>query len=479
LAGGINVCNGRDCIYFGVNMSDWTGKRVLIMGAARQGQALTRFLCARGAFVVLNDYQVEEKLSSAKAALQDLNIQWVTGGHPLSILDGIDLVCLSGGVPLSNPIAVEANLRGIGISNDTQIFMEEVPCKVIGITGSAGKTTTTTLIGRIAKEGISAPNKVWVGGNIGNPLISNVDQMNKNDLVIMEISSFQLEQMTISPNIAVILNITPNHLDRHGTMEAYTEAKSRILAFQKNEDYAILNRDDDGSRNLANLCKGHIITFGLKGGDDLVPSTFVQAHQVCYSAAGLIIPLLDVSDIQLRGEHNLMNVLAACAISCAAGFSAEAIQKGLADFSGVPHRLQFVREHNGTRWYNDSIATAPERTMAALRSFSEPIILLAGGRDKDLPWEDFATLAHERVSHLILFGEAANKIYGAISAYHQQSSIITIDKCSTMEEGLEKAMEYAKPGFVVLLSPGGTSFDQFKDFEQRGEAFIQWVQLLS
>ena len=449
------------------------------MGAARQGQALTRFLCSRGAFVILNDYQIEEKLSSAKAALQDLDIQWVTGGHPLSVLDGIDLVCLSGGVPLTNPIAVEANLRGIGISNDTQIFMEEVPCKVIGITGSAGKTTTTTLVGRIAKEGMNAPNKVWVGGNIGNPLIANVDQMTNNDIVVMEISSFQLEQMTISPDIAVVLNITPNHLDRHGTMEAYTEAKSRILTFQKKSDYAILNRDDEGSRKLTRLCKGNVITFGLKQGDVITPSTFVQAHQVCYSAAGLITPLLDIADIQLRGEHNLMNVLAACAISCAAGFSAEAIQKGLADFSGVPHRLQFVREHNGARWYNDSIATAPERTMAALRSFSEPIILLAGGRDKDLPWEEFASLAHKRVTHLVLFGEAANKIYDAVSAIHSHSSISTIDKCSTMQDALIKAKSYAKPGYVVLLSPGGTSFDEFIDFEQRGEAFIQWVQLLS
>ncbi len=449
------------------------------MGAARQGQALTRFLCSRGAFVILNDYQIEEKLSSAKAALQDLDIQWVTGGHPVSLLDGIDLVCLSGGVPLTNPIAVEANLRGIGISNDTQIFMEEVPCKVIGITGSAGKTTTTTLVGRIAKEGINAPNKVWIGGNIGNPLISNVDQMTKDDIVVMEISSFQLEQMTISPNIAVVLNITPNHLDRHGSMQAYTEAKSRILTFQKQGDYAILSRDDEGSRNLAGLCRGNVITFGIEQGDVKAPSTFVQAHQVCYSAAGLITPLLDVADIQLRGQHNLLNVLAACAISCAAGFSSEAIQKGLADFSGVPHRLQFVREHNGARWYNDSIATAPERTMAALRSFTEPIILLAGGRDKDLPWEDFAELAHKRVTHLVLFGEAANKIYDAVTVAHSQSSINTIDKCSTMQDALIKANSYAKPGFVVLLSPGGTSFDEFIDFEQRGEAFIQWVQLLS
>ena len=231
----------------------------------------------------------------------------------------------------------------------------------------------------------------------------------------MEVSSFQLEQMTISPHIAAVLNITPNHLDRHGTMEAYTAAKARILAFQNKSDYAILNREDQGSIGLAGSCKGSI-TFGLKQG--------IYTCHVHSRTPGLLFcrGKNDSPDgrsrCSLRGEHNLMNVLAACAIACAAGFSADAIQKGLSDFSGVPHRLQFVREYHGARWYNNSIATAPERTMAAIRSFSEPIILLAGGRDKDLPWQEFAALAHQRVTHLILFGEAAKKIFDAVSAIH-------------------------------------------------------------
>lgn len=459
-------------------MNIWNGKHVLILGAARQGQALTRFLCSRGAIVTLNDKQPDAKLTSAKAALKDLNIRWITGGHPLDALESIELVCLSGGIPLANPLVIEAVRCGIPVSNDTQIFMQEVPCQVIGITGSAGKTTTTTLVGRIATAGLASPRTAWIGGNIGNPLISDLDRMRKGDLVIMEVSSFQLEQMTSSPHLAAVLNITPNHLDRHGTMEAYTAAKARILAFQNINDIAILNREDQGSIGLASSCKGSIVTFGLTAPESDNPATFIQEHQVCYSAGGKVTPLMDVADVSLRGEHNLMNVLAACAIASAAGFSSDAIKNGISDFSGVPHRLQFVREYHGARWYNDSIATAPERTMAAIRSFSEPIILLAGGRDKDLPWQEFATLAHQRVTHLILFGEAAGRILEVLSSYPGTSNIVTIDKCTSLHDAVEIAAVHAKAGYVVLLSPGGTSFDEFLDFEQRGEVFSKWVQQL-
>ncbi len=205
----------------------------------------------------------------------------------------------------------------------------------------------------------------------------------------------------------------------------------------------------------------------------------MRAQQIIYKDGTEIKKLLRTDDVTLRGNHNLMNVLATCAISCASGFSAETIRHGITGFSGVPHRLQLVREFKGAKWYNDSIATAPERTMAALRSFSEPVILLAGGRDKDLPWDDFARLAHQRVEHLILFGEAATLINKSVSKLQIGSVIQTIDICNSLELAVTKAASYVQPGFVVLLSPGGTSFDEFKDFEQRGEAYTQWVQQLS
>jgi UDP-N-acetylmuramoylalanine--D-glutamate ligase len=460
-------------------MNNWHGLHVLILGAARQGLALARYLSEQGAQVSLNDRQTDEQLERTKSSLANLPITWITGGHPLTALEGIDQVFLSGGVPVENPIVKHALETGIPVSNDTQVFMETVPAPVIGITGSAGKTTTTTLVGRMAKAAAGTTRSAWIGGNIGNPLIADVSRIQASDLVVLEVSSFQLEQMTISPAIGAVLNITPNHLDRHGTMDAYTAAKARILQFQSSNDVAILNRDDAGSFALAPACKGRILSFGMQQAAGLGGQTFISNHRVFYSDQKAAISLLDIADIQLRGNHNLMNVLAACCIAMAAGWDQSAIREGIVDFTGVPHRLQFVRDFRGAKWYNDSIATAPERSMAAIRSFSEPIILLAGGRDKDLPWQDFARLAHERVTHMILFGEAAPKIKTALDSCNVGSNTQTLDVCSGLAQAVEKAAGYARPGYVVLLSPGGTSFDEFLDFEKRGEAFTKWVQLLS
>ncbi len=241
----------RHWIDIGIAMTDWTGKRVLILGAARQGQALARWLSRHGAHVTLSDKRLETDLDPARRALTDLPIKWAPGGHPLELLDNTDVLCLSGGVPLTTPIVEEARKRGIPLSNDTQIFMEIAPCKTVGVTGSAGKTTTTALLGKMAEASYEEKSgRAWIGGNIGDPLINYVDEMKPDDLAILEISSFQLDQMSISPNVAAILNVTPNHLDRHGTMEAYTAAKARILDFQSKDDIAVLGRDDPGAWNL-------------------------------------------------------------------------------------------------------------------------------------------------------------------------------------------------------------------------------------
>ncbi len=461
-------------------MSNWSGKRVLIIGAARQGLALARFLAVEGAHITINDKQPIDALRPAMEELDGLKVQWMGGGHPVSLLNDCDLVCLSGGVPLSLSIIQEAVQRNIPLTNDTQIFMEVVPCPVIGITGSAGKTTTTTLVGRMAAQSNKPAQRTWVGGNIGNPLIASVRDMKSEDLAIMEISSFQLEQMTISPAIAAVLNITPNHLDRHGTMETYTAAKARILEYQSSADTAILNRQDTGSWNLRSRVKGKLLTFGESLSTSDEAGTFIENDQVMYIENSKKENLLPVSEIQLRGRHNVRNVLAACAIAKAAGLPAEAIQKGVQGFGGVAHRLEFVREYRGSRWYNDSIATAPERTMAAIHSFKEPLILLAGGRDKNLPWEDFARLANERVDFLVLFGESAGKIENIVKAHQNSSSSLKdIHLCGTLKEAVLHAAGIVKPGYVVLLSPGGTSFDAYKDFEERGEEFRKWVLQLS
>ena len=465
----------------------WEGKRVVVIGAARQGTVLARYLAEQGAWVVINDQRRAEQLKPMMDSLGDLNVEWVLGGHPLETLDGADCVCPSGGVPLDLPMVQEALRRGIPLSNDSQIFLEQAVCKVVGITGSAGKTTTTTLVGRMgeAARGIQGngfqPRQVWVGGNIGNPLLSVLDSIQDDDLAVMELSSFQLEVMCSSPQVAVILNITPNHLDRHASMAEYTAAKRRILEYQDKEDVAVLGFDDLVVRNLQSCVQaGSLWTFGRElNPNSIYPSAFLDGDSVCLWDGALKIELFSVQKIELRGDHNLMNVLAACAAAAAAGLPEEAIRAGVEGFRGVPHRLEYVRSWGGADWYNDSIATAPERAMAAIRSFNEPLVLLAGGRDKNLPWDEFAQLVCQRVDQLVLFGEAAGKIAGSIKDNLCESGFLTrMHICHGLQEAVQIAASLVKPGQVVLLSPGGTSFDEFRDFEERGEGFRIWVHKL-
>ena len=462
--------------------TDWNHKRVLILGAARQGLALARWLSLHGARVTLNDMRSADELRIARESLAEYQIDWVLGEHPLDLLDSTDVLCLSGGVPLTLPIVVEAAKRGIPLSNDTQIFMEAAPCKTIGITGSSGKTTTTTLVGNMAKlayQNAESNSSVFVGGNIGDPLINYVDDMQANDIAILEISSFQLDQMSISPNLAALLNVTPNHLDRHGTMETYIAAKARILAFQSREDIAILSRDDKGAWNLRNKVQGRLYAFSARELDNGLDGTFLQDGMLKLRDRDVSITLMPREKVLLRGDHNVMNVLAAFAIGHAAGFGVEPMFEAAKDFRGVPHRLEFVRELRGVCWYNDSIATAPERSMAAIRAFDEPIVLLLGGRDKDLAWDELLQLAAERVEHVVLFGEAAEKIQETVVRLGLGAKHFTVTRTERLRDAVAKAADIARTGDVVLLAPGGTSFDEFKDFAERGERFRTWVQELS
>ena len=463
---------------------NWVGQRVLIIGAARQGIALARYLALRQAQVTLNDQRSTEQLSSALEALQDLpdnaQVQWETGGHPLSLLDHADLVCISGGIPLTLPIVVEAVRRGLPLTNDLQIFFEAVQAPVIGITGSAGKTTTTTIIGRMAQHTAEAAGKkAWIGGNIGLPLIEYVDQIQPEDLVVVELSSFQLEQMTLGPQISVVMNITPNHLDRHATLDAYTAAKARILTYQSSTDTAVLNREDPGSWGLKDLVKGKLVTFGLHQPPMGLAGTYLHEGKIWYSNGQRGIELMNQDLVLLRGEHNLLNALAACATAMAAGWPAAAMRAGVEGFTGVAHRLEYISDHGGAAWYNDSIATAPERTIAAIQAFDEPLVLLLGGRDKKLPWDKLAELVHQRVDHVVVFGEAAEKILQAIGPVQSSRRLQTIDHASGLQAAVGIASRLVQPGYVVLLSPGGTSYDEFKDFEERGERFREWVRVLS
>lgn len=447
----------------------------MVLGLARQGVAMARFLAHAGAQVTVSDLKTKSELADAVAALADLPVRLALGGHPMSLLRGTDFICVSGGVPLDIPLLVEARRKGIPLVSDAQLFLERCPATVIGITGSAGKTTTTALVGEMCR---AAGRRTWVGGNIGNPLLDDLEEMAPDDLVVMELSSFQLELVTVSPPVAAVLNITPNHLDRHGTMEAYIAAKKRIVTFQRPEDWAVLGFDDANARALALETPAQVVFFS--GG--------AQVDRGAYKTNGLLaLRLGDTAEVicrreevRLRGDHNLLNILAACALAGVVGVPVEAMRQVVRTFAGVEHRLEFVRDWRGVQWYDDSIATAPERVVAALRSFTEPIVLLAGGRDKKLPWEEFAREAVQRVRYLITFGEAGEMIAGKVeeAARAISGQLEGIQRVRTLEEAVEAAARVARPGDVVLLSPGGTSFDAFRDFAERGDRFKELVQKL-
>ena len=460
-------------------MVELAGKRVVILGLARQGVALARFLARTGAKVTASDLRDEAALADVVAELSDLPIRYVLGEHPHSLLDEADLLCLSGGVPIDIPIVVEARRRGVPLSNDAQIFLERCPAPVIGITGSAGKTTTTALVGEMCRAGGDG-RRTFVGGNIGNPLITDLDEIRPDDRVVMELSSFQLELMTISPHIAAVTNITPNHLDRHETMEAYIAAKRNIVAHQGADDFAVLGYDDANARGLALDTAAQLYWFS--GGAEVDQGAFRTNGSLTLRMGGQDRTICYASQVKLLGRHNLLNVLAASVIAGLAGVSLEAMREVATTFTGVEHRLELVRELDGVRWYNDSMATAPERSLAALRSFDDPIVLLAGGRDKKLPWSEFAGEATRRVRHLVTFGEAGPMIARVVKkslnggAGEPGMTLEGITLVETMEQAVEAAARLVQAGDVVLLSPGGTSFDAFRDFAERGNRFKDLVR---
>ncbi len=455
-------------------MESWEGVRVVVLGLARQGKALTRYFSEHGAEVIASDLKQRDELPLDE--LSDLEIQFELGDHPQDLLEKADLLCLSGGIPADLPLAQQARLQGIRVANDSQIFLDNSPAPVMGITGSAGKTTTSELLGRMAQAAVAGSSRAaWVGGNIGRPLIKHLDQIKQDDLVVMELSSFQLELMTASPQIAAVLNLTPNHLDRHRTMEAYSAAKANILNFQLESDTAVLNREDPGAWGLRNYAQGRVLGFGVRPFDG--DGTYIEGGQVRLHMNGEETQLFPADAVSLRGPHNLSNVVAASAIAAAAGLDPDAMLAGVEGFTGVEHRLEFVRNVRGADWYNDSIATAPERTVAAIRSFGEPLVLLAGGRDKDLDWEDLISLISQRVDHLVLFGESARMIEGLLQSFHGERPY-TLAVAVGLDDAVQAAAEVADEGDVVLLAPGGTSFDEFVDFSVRGERFKELVLAL-
>ncbi len=448
----------------------FAGRRVTVVGLAREGTSLIRFLVGAGAEVTANDRAPASGLGEALAALEGLPVRFELGGHPPELFLRSEVVFVSPGVPQQLAPLVEARRQGIPLSSETQLFFELCRGRIVGITGSAGKTTTTALAGEMLRQ---AGLAVQVGGNIGVPLLERLDEIGPEAWVVLEMSSFQLETLPYSPPIAALLNVTPNHLDRHGSMESYVAAKANLLRHQRPEDRAILNADDELVAGLPTA--GSPAWFSL---ERPVEGAWLEEGRIVVCRGAAVETVCGVDEVRLRGRHNLANVVAAVAIASAVGVPAEAMRAAIGEFRGVPHRLEVVGEVGGVLFCNDSIATAPERSIASLRSFDRPVVLIAGGRNKRLPMEDWARVIRQRVRALVLLGESAGEIERAVLEA-PGTAVPAILKAGSMEEAVELARGTSVPGDVVLLAPGCTSFDMFRDFEDRGERFRQCVRDLS
>jgi UDP-N-acetylmuramoylalanine--D-glutamate ligase len=456
------------------------GQRVTVVGLAREGTALVRFLAAAGAQVTVSDARDERRLAPFLAAIAGLPVHLSLGGNRDEAFANADWVFVSPGVPDDLPPLVAARERGARISSSTELFFQLCPAPIIGVTGSSGKTTTTTLIGEILKRYGTRP--IFVGGNIGRPLLDDLSHITPEALVVMELSSFQLEPLRQSPHLAVLTNVTPNHLDRHGTMERYIAAKRQILRYQGPADFAVLNADDPVSAASCGVGQGQPVFFSrcwpVEIGAQLEDGWFI-----CKRPSGHAERVCPVKEARIPGEHNQENLLAAVAVCGILGVPVEVMASVIRSFPGVPHRLQLIAERRGVYYYNDSIATTPERTLAALRVFDAPLLLIAGGRDKHLPWDELAEQIVRRVRVLLLLGEATPLIAAAVEQAQRHVPLVDqrlalVERCATIEEAVALAAERAAPGDVVLLSPGCASYDQFEHFEERGQRFVAAVQAL-
>jgi UDP-N-acetylmuramoylalanine--D-glutamate ligase len=462
------------------------GKRVTVLGLGIEGTDLVRYLASQGASVTVSDTKSPEALAARIKELDGLPVRFSLGENRVEDAISADIVFVSQGIPLNAPAVAAARERGVPVSSMTRLFLEICPAPTVGITGSSGKTTTTALVGAMFE---AAGRKHVVGGNIGTGLLGLLDCITPETWVVLELSHSQLETVERSPHIACVLNVTPNHLDRY-TWEEYVALKLRILQSQTRDDIAVLNLDDEVVCSFATETPARVVWFSTRRPPNGGSAAFVRDGAVVWRQGNVDTKLLPMSDIKLRGAHNVANVLAAVAIAGAVGLDAGAVARAVREFTGVPHRIEPVGEIDGVAYYNDSIATTPERTLAGLRSFSQPVVLLVGGREKNLPLEDLAREALARCRAVICFGEAGPMIEAALRAAaverpngerkngERQHEAAFVQGVETLAEAVAAARARAQPGDAVLLSPACASYDAYENFEERGEDFRRHVLAL-
>ena len=448
---------------------DVTNKRVLVVGLGKSGVASALFLKAHGASVTVSDTKPPDELKDEIPVLLDQGIAVETGGHGERTFRGQDLIVVSPGVPVDSPPLIQARALGENVIGEIELAAEFFPGEIVAITGSNGKTTTTTLAGEILTAGGLS---TMVGGNIGTPAISLVERASTGTIAVLEVSSFQLETIqTFRPRIAVVLNVTPDHLDRHRTFTAYTDAKARIFENQRADDFAVLNADDPTCVEMATRTRAQVFWFSRK--KEVKQGAYVREGQILFRDSKGQREIMLLSEIPLKGAHNVENVLAAVCVGALSAVDPGRIRKAVANFKAVEHRLEYVATIRSVEYYNDSKATNVDATIKALESFPANIHLILGGKDKGSDYSVLNDLLRRRVKRVYTIGAAAGKIEsqikGAAEIFHAE----------TLENAIKRASESAQTGDIVLLAPACASFDQFRSYEHRGKVFKEVVMALS
>jgi UDP-N-acetylmuramoylalanine--D-glutamate ligase len=444
-------------------MEDFCGRRILVVGLARSGTAAAQVLARRGAHVVATDVRAERDLGAAVAGLRVLGVELVLGGHPLSLLDRVDLIIVSPGVPDGIPLLLEAERRRLPVLSEVELAGRLYAGPYLAITGSNGKTTTTSWVGwTLEQAGVPAA----VAGNIGVPVSRTVTELAPGTWVVAEVSSFQLARTErFHPRVAAILNLSEDHLDRHGGFAAYRAAKARIFANQGPEDYLVLNADDEPTRTLAGAAPAHVLYFSRR--QRLAEGAWLEEDRLVLGWEGRLERLCRAEEVALPGAHNLENALATALLARCAGAAPAAIAAALRTFPAVEHRCEYVATVDGVRYINDSKGTNPDAAIKALEAFPPPIVLIAGGREKGTDLGALVEVIKNRCRAVVLLGEAVPKFRRALAA----GGFSAVTEVDSLAAAVRSARSLARPGDTVLLSPACASFDMFKNYEERGLLF--------
>lgn len=449
-------------------------KRVAIIGLGVSNVPLLKyFYDLKAQVTVFDNRTIEEIPKDIMDKITQYNFEFSFGKDSLTKLNNFHLILRSPSCMPNQPALEQETKRGAIVTSEIELLLKMVPCKVIGVTGSDGKTTTTSLIYEILKQ---AGYHCYLGGNIGTPLFTKLKEMNTEDIVVLELSSFQLMQMEVSPDIAVITNVSPNHLNVHKSYEEYIEAKKNIFLNQEEKGMVVLNYDNEITKEMAKQANGKVVFFSSK--TKLEDGIILDNEVIKECEDKLRKHLVSVDKVKLRGTHNYENICAAIAATKTL-VDTEQIVEAICEFNGVAHRLELVRQINGVKWYNDSIGTSPTRTIAGLQAFEEEIILIAGGYDKHLDYQPMAKPVVDKVKGLILVGQTADKIFEAVKEQlEEEKKQLDIYLCNELSQTVQIANKIAKSGQIVLFSPASASFDMFKNFEERGDKFKELVNQL-